>query len=113
MFLCTQTKNRMWYKLGNFIVKNRLPLLLVLLVATAFMGYEASKVQLSYEFSKAIPTDNIKYREYQTFRAKFGDDGGTLVLGIQHDDFFSAPLFNAVEQLHKDLKKIFLQLPMY
>jgi uncharacterized protein len=96
----------MWYKLAQFILKNRLPLLIALLVATGFMGYQASKVQLSYEFTRAIPTDNAKYVAYQQFRQQFGDDGNTLVLGIQTDKFYTPNFFNAVAQLHKNLKTV-------
>lgn len=77
-----------------------------LVAATAFMGYQASKVQMSYEFSRAIPTDNIKYIEYQAFRKKFGDDGNTMVLGIETPNFYTPTVFNAAGSLHKRLKKI-------
>ena len=80
--------------------------MVLLLVATAFMGYEASKVQLSYEFSRAIPTDNIKYMEYQAFRQKFGDDGNTLVLGIEAPNMFTLPVFNAFADLGQKMKKV-------
>ena len=69
------------------------------------MGYYASKVKLSYEFTRAIPTDNPKYKDYQSFKQKFGDDGSTLVFGIESKDFFTPKVFNAVEALHKNLKK--------
>jgi predicted RND superfamily exporter protein len=55
----------MWYTLGKFILKYRLQMLLLLTVITAFMGWKASQVQLSYDFTRALPTDNQKYREYQ------------------------------------------------
>ncbi len=58
----------MWHSLGKFILKYRLPLLLVLAVATGFMAWHASKVQLSYDFSRAIPINNPKYKAYQEFR---------------------------------------------
>lgn len=96
----------MWYKLGQFILKNRLPLLIALILATATMGYFATQVKLSYEFTRAIPTDNIKYLEYQKFREKFGDDGNTMVFGIESKDFFSINIFNAAADFHKNLKKI-------
>ncbi|MCZ2223923.1 MAG: MMPL family transporter [Chitinophagales bacterium] len=96
----------MWYKLGQFILKYRLFLLLVLLIATGVMGYFGSQVKLSYEFTRAIPTDNIKYQEYQQFRQKFGDDGNTMVFGIESKEFFTPKIFNAVDELHLNLKKI-------
>ncbi len=96
----------MWYKTGRFILKYRLPLLIVLFLLTVFMCFIASKVQLSYEFSRAIPSDNIKYKEYQDFRKKFGDDGNTMVLGIEEKNFFTPQIFNAVGALDKNLKNL-------
>jgi uncharacterized protein len=96
----------MWYKIGQFIIKYKLPLLIVLIAATAVMGYFASKVQLSYEFTRAIPVDNPKYQDFQSFKQTFGDDGGTLAIGIESDSFYSKKVFNATGQLHKELKTI-------
>ncbi len=96
----------MWYKLGQFILKYRVALLVVLLAATTVMGYFATQVKLSYEFTRAIPTDNPKYKDYQQFKTKFGDDGSTMVLGIESKEFFTPTIFNAVHQLHKNLKSV-------
>ncbi len=65
----------MWYRLGKLVIKNRFILLVLLVITTGIMGYFASKVKLSYEFSKAIPTDNPQYLEYLAFKKTFGDDG--------------------------------------
>src|SRR6266496_704665 len=96
----------MWSSLGKFILKNRLFLLLILLAITAFMAWHASKVELSYEFARAIPTDHPKYKEYQEFRKKFGEEGNLLVIGIQTDKFFNEKLFNNYTKLQKDLKNV-------
>ena len=96
----------MWVKLGRFILKYRIALILVLAAATAFMGYHASKVELSYEFTRAIPLDNPKYMEYQNFRAKFGEDGNLLVVGVQTEGFFKAGFFNGYASLVKQMKAI-------
>jgi len=96
----------MWYRLGQFILKNRLILLILLLGATAVMGYYGSQVKLSYEFTKAIPDDNPRYRDYQAFLQKFGGDGATVVIGIQTDSFFKANFFNQVGELHQSLKRV-------
>ena len=96
----------MWLRLGKFVLRFRGPLLILLLLVTCVMGFYASKVKLSYEFSKAIPTDNPKYKEYIAFKQKFGDDGNLLVAGIQTDSFFTLSFFNAYTNLHQQLKKI-------
>lgn len=96
----------MWKALGEIILRFRFVLLTVLLAATAFMGWQASKVKLSYDFGKAIPTDNPKYIAYQEFKKIFGEDGNMLVIGIQSKDIFRQDIFNDYAQLHKSLKEL-------
>lgn len=96
----------MWQSLGRFILKYRLPLLLILIALTGFMAYQASKVQLSYDFARAIPINNPKYKDYQEFRKKFGEDGNLLVIGIQTDQFFTEKIFNSYTSLQRNLKKV-------
>ncbi len=96
----------MWYRLAQFILKYKLPLLLILTGFTVWIGFYASKVQMSYEFSKAVPTDNPKYQEYLSFKQKFGDDGNTIVLGFQTDSLYTPRIFNAMDSLYQQLKKV-------
>ncbi|MEP7165918.1 MAG: efflux RND transporter permease subunit [Ferruginibacter sp.] len=96
----------MWQRLGKFVISNRLVLLLILVITTVIMGYFASKVKLSYEFTKSIPNDNPHYQEYLSFKKTFGDDGNLLVIGIQSKDLFTLKNFTAYQQLHTKLKKV-------
>ncbi len=96
----------MWQSMGQFILKRRLVLLLVLSGLTSFMVYHASKVELSYEFARAIPTNHPKYKAYQEFRKRFGEDGNLLVIGIETDKLFREKIFNNYVLLQKDIKKI-------
>jgi len=96
----------MWKRLAKFVLKNRLVLLILLFACTGLMAYYASKIKLSYEFSKAIPTNNSKYQDYLSFKEKFGDDGNLLVIGIQTDSFFNLNKFQSYRQLNDDLKKV-------
>lgn len=96
----------MWYQAGKFILRFRFPLLVILAITTGFMGWQASKVQLSYDFTRALPTDNPKYQDYQAFLKKFGGDGNTVVIGIGSDTFFNTAFFNEVAALHQRLKKV-------
>jgi predicted RND superfamily exporter protein len=96
----------MWYSLGKFILKNRLFALLFLLLATSVMGFYASKIKLSYDFTKAVPTDNPKFIDFRAFVKKFGADGNTMVIGVQSDKFFNKEFFNSVGELHHRLKAI-------
>ncbi|HMP92816.1 MAG TPA: efflux RND transporter permease subunit, partial [Phnomibacter sp.] len=90
--------NYMWYKLGQWVLKYRVALLILLLAASGFMAWQASKVQLSYEFTKAIPSNNPKYQEYLAFKAQFGEDGNVLVVGVQDSAFFAQAHMQAYRQ---------------
>ncbi|MFT3846628.1 MAG: MMPL family transporter [Lacibacter sp.] len=96
----------MWYQLGKWVLRNRLPLLIVILLATGVMGYFASKVQRSYDFAKAIPIDHPKYIEYEAFKQKFGEDGNMLVIGIEKKDLFQLDFFKKFVSLQKEFKKV-------
>ena len=96
----------MWNSLAKIILRYGYLWLIVLLGATAFLGWHASKVKLSYEFSRAIPTDNPKYKEYEDFRKKFGDDGNLLAIGVQTKDFFNQSIFNDYVALETGIKKV-------
>lgn len=96
----------MWKSIGKSVLRYRLPLSILLVVATVFMGWQASQVKLSYEFSRAIPTDNPKYIAYQNFKKQFGEDGNMLVIGVQTKDFFKPAFFNRYKALQQDIKKI-------
>jgi len=96
----------MWQRLGRSILKYRFPILIILAAATAILGYWASKVELSYELARAIPVDHPKYKAYQEFKKKFGEDGNLLVIGIQTDKLFEENLFNNYSKLQRNLKKL-------
>ncbi len=96
----------MWEAIARIVLKFRLYLLILLLSATAFMGYHASRVQMSYDFTKTVPADNPKYVDYQAFLKKFGDDGNLLVVAVQTDSLFQQNVFSDYIALGGQLKKI-------
>jgi len=95
----------MWRSVARAILRYGYVWLALLLALTAFFAWQASKVKLSYEFSRAIPTDNPKYKIYQEFKKKFGEDGNLLVIGIQTKNLFQKEVFQDYTKLVHDLKK--------
>jgi predicted RND superfamily exporter protein len=94
----------MWKKLGEWILRNRLFLLIGLGILTVVMAYFASQVQQSYDFARAIPTDNPKYQEYLRFKEKFGEDGNLMTVGFIDKDLFQVEKFNKLLDFQKELK---------
>ena len=96
----------MWLKIAKGVLKYRWICLLLLTVFTTFMAFEASKVKMSYDFSRAIPTDHPKFLQYLAFKKTFGEDGNLLTIGFQTDKYFDLEKFNATHAFQKELKKI-------
>jgi hypothetical protein len=50
--------------------------------------------------------DHPKYKAYQEFKKKFGEDGNLLVIGIQTENLFEQNFFNAYATLQRNLKQL-------
>ncbi len=75
---------------------------------TGVMGYYATTVTMSYDFTSAIPANNAKYKEYKAFQHLFGgDDGNTIVLGIETPNFYTLPVFNSYAHFIQQCKKLY------
>ena len=96
----------MWQWLGKSILRYRIQLILATIALTAILGYQGSKVQLSYDFSRAIPTDHPKYLAYLDFKKTFGEDGNLLTIGFITDSYFSTEHFNATSAFIEEVKKV-------
>jgi predicted RND superfamily exporter protein len=96
----------MWAKVSSFIIRYRLIFIFVILGITAFMGYQAKDVKLSYDFPQVIPLTDTDYVYYSRFKKQFDEDGDLLVIGFQAKEVFKADVFNSWYQLGKDIKSI-------
>jgi len=96
----------MWERTAGFILRNRLPLLIVVFLVTVFMAYQAQFVTMSYKFGGILPKDDSTQVEYDRFTERFSEDGNVLVLGVKGENFHSYPIFAEWYELGNDLRKI-------
>jgi predicted RND superfamily exporter protein len=96
----------MWKYFSGILLRNKLAFTIGVLLLTVFMGYEASKMQLSYEFAKILPDTDSTFIEYQNFKKKFGEDGNVMVMGFADKDLFQLEKFKDWTKLNNDLKNI-------
>src|SRR5687767_10177218 len=96
----------MWNKVARFIIQNRLFLILVIGIITMFMGYYASKVQMSYDFARAVPPGDPDMIALEQFRAQFGEDGNIIAIGLKDSAIFEQRNFEAYRSLSRNLKQI-------
>jgi predicted RND superfamily exporter protein len=78
----------MWKKFSNILLRNKLTFSLIIFLLTLFMGFEAYKIELSYEFVKVLPNTDTTFIEYQNFKNQFGEDGNVMVMGFADKGLF-------------------------
>jgi len=96
----------MWKKIARFALQFRIPILIFILLVTAFMGYIARNLRLQYEYALLLPPTDSLYIRYVEFQKLFGNDANLLVVGIQDANFFTKEKFNLLNDLSDSLKKI-------
>ena len=96
----------MWKALTKSLLRNRIAYISVVLMLTVFFGYQATKVELSYNFAKILPPDDSSFIAYQEFKKNFGEDGNVMAVGIQPKDVFEPALFNDWIQITKEIKRV-------
>ena len=96
----------MWKKFSGLLLRNKAIFTTVVLLITALMGYETSKVELSYDFAQILPDTDSTFIEYQNFKKHFGEDGNVMVMGFEDKDLFQYQKFNDWYELSKTIKNI-------
>jgi predicted RND superfamily exporter protein len=96
----------MWKNISIFLLRNKHSLFLIVLAVSVFMGYEASKIKLSYDFVRILPDNDSTYIAYKEFKNKFGEDGNVMVIGFASDGLFKSNQFNRWKELGLQIKNI-------
>ena len=58
----------MWSALSRIILRYRLPIMIVIAVMTVFMGWMASKAEMTYALAQILPQDDPEAQVYTTFK---------------------------------------------
>src|ERR1041384_2767261 len=96
----------MWKSFSRVLLRNKFLFTAGVLLLTLFMGYEASRMELSYEFAKILPDTDSTFIEYKEFRRQFGEDGNVMVMGFEDRDFFRLEKFRDWASLNQRIKNI-------
>jgi len=96
----------MWKLFSAVLLRNKLVFTIAVLLGTVFMSYEASRMELSYEFAKILPDNDSTFIGYQNFKKQFGEDGNVMVMGFADKDLFRYEKFRDWYELSKNVKNI-------
>jgi predicted RND superfamily exporter protein len=100
----------MWAKIGAFILRQRIPLGIFMLVVAGFMAWESQYVRMSYKFGGILPEDDSTYVEYQKFIQQFSEDGNVLAIGYRDENIWKLDNFNRWRRLVSDLRSLTVEV---
>jgi predicted RND superfamily exporter protein len=96
----------MFTKFSGFIFRNRILLIVLIGLFTAFMGFKALNVRLSYENTPLLSERDSVMLDYIHFKQRFGEDGNVFVIGVKSPDMFTLRKFNGWYDLSNQIQKI-------
>jgi uncharacterized protein len=96
----------MWNKLSQVIIQYRLPFIIVIGLITVFMGYQATKIVMAYDFARTVPPEDPDLLYFNSFKQKFGEDGNIIVVGMQDSAVYRLDNFTALRELASEIKRI-------
>lgn len=96
-------KTRGWEKIARVILKNRIAILVIIGLLTAFFAWQWRNVHMTYTEANLVPKDHIINQEYRRFLERFGEEGNLIVLGVQDERFFTPKAYSEWDLLMKEL----------
>jgi predicted RND superfamily exporter protein len=97
----------MWIKIAGLVLRNRILILIIIALSTAFMAYEGKDVKMSYHYAKLLPETDTAYIQHQEFKAKYGEEANIFVAGFQDSTFFEKDKINDLIKLTNSLKNVY------
>lgn len=86
----------MWFKLSQFILRNRILILALILSVTVFLGYFAvTNIKIDNTYGTMLPKDSPPKQDYELLKKSFGGNESLLIFAIDHDDLYSEEAFLA------------------
>ena len=96
----------MWSKVAHFIIKFRLPLIILIGFITALMGYYATKVEMSYDFVRSVPPNDPDMVYLNKFKEQFGEDGNIVAVGIKDSALYDIKNFEHFREFGREVRAI-------
>ena len=93
-----------WETIARLILRNRIGIIIVVLVSTFLFGLQWDKMRFTYTEANLLPDDHEVNINYNAFLETFGDEGNLIVIGIKDSSLFTVENLNAWNQLSSDFK---------
>ncbi len=96
----------MWSRIADSIIRFRLLLMGIIAIITAVMGYYATAVEMSYDFTRTVPPNDPDMIFLNKFKEQFGEDGNMVAVGMKDSAIYQANNFQKFRELSEGIRKI-------
>jgi hypothetical protein len=96
----------MWTFIIRLILRNRPAILILIGLFAILMAWQGSKVHMSYEMARMLPSSDSTIIVYERFREVFGQDGSVIFVGLKDEKLFELEHYNAWYDLTRRVKEI-------
>ncbi len=97
----------MWQRIGNIILRNRLFVIIIILLLTVFFGYfMLTNLKIDNKYGNTLPEDSEIQQQYLKFKEQFGEDGSTLVIAINNKHLYTEKNFKKWKELGDSILKM-------
>jgi len=93
-----------WEKFARLILRNRILLLVLVLINTIFLSTQWKNIRFSYSEANLMPNDHPFNIAYNHFVDVFGEEGNLLIIAVNDSLLFDTTNFNAWIKLSDSFK---------
>jgi len=93
-----------WEKFARLILRNRILLLVLVLINTIFLSTQWKNIRFSYSEANLMPNDHPFNIAYDNFVDVFGEEGNLLIIAVNDSLLFDTTNFNAWIKLSDSFK---------
>jgi len=95
----------MWKFLSNFILKNRIVIIIMITALTVFMAQKGREAKLSYSMAKLLPNDHQVSIDYNDFLNKYGSQN-VLVIAVEDSLITTLSHLKKWDKVSESIRKI-------
>ncbi len=82
-----------WTRVSRIIIKGRIPILILIALATYFLSTQWQYMRFSYTEANLLPSNHEVNLQYDTFLDLFGEEGNIIILATEDSTIFEKDKF--------------------
>ncbi len=94
---------KFWQVVSRFILKQRIFILVVLALITAFLASKIGDIKFSHSEANLLPQDHEENIKYDNFLDIFGEEGNLILLAVNDSALFQVDNFNSWNKFAREI----------